>query len=52
MKQPCHECNNRVLGCHSTCNLYKEWNEYNKKLKEAKHRCITKWKAGYYHDCK
>ena len=27
---PCYECDKRALGCHSTCEDYKAFNEKNK----------------------
>lgn len=29
---PCRYCNKRHSECHSQCNEYKEWSEYNNKL--------------------
>lgn len=29
-KVPCHNCEKRVLGCHSTCEDYKAFSEKNK----------------------
>ena len=34
---PCRFCDNRKVGCHSNCDLYKEWKEelsqYNEKIR-------------------
>lgn len=27
-KSPCYECEKRKLGCHSNCDKYKEWSNY------------------------
>lgn len=33
-KVPCRNCKDRVLGCHSTCERYKEFAEINEQRKE------------------
>jgi len=33
MKPPCKECTKRYLGCHDTCEDYKEWHEWMRKRK-------------------
>lgn len=33
LKAPCKNCKNRVLGCHSTCEKYKEFYELNEQRK-------------------
>lgn len=32
-KAPCLNCKDRVLGCHSTCERYKEFTEINERRK-------------------
>ena len=32
---PCRECKNRKVGCHGTCQLYKEWKEKRVPLKRG-----------------
>ena len=32
---PCHRCKDRILGCHSTCESYKE---YRAKIEEVKNK--------------
>lgn len=34
MKSPCKGCEYRVLGCHSTCAAYTEYNNHQMKLRE------------------
>lgn len=33
---PCKDCNDRVLGCHSTCTKYKEFKEFRNKVSKAR----------------
>lgn len=33
-KCPCRYCENRHVGCHGTCNKYKEWALENEKLRK------------------
>ena len=30
-KCPCHECEERVVGCHGKCQKYKNWQEQKQK---------------------
>lgn len=32
---PCKNCGDRFVGCHSICPLYKEFQEFNNKRREA-----------------
>ncbi len=34
MKNPCYNCQKRVVGCHSTCDDYKSFREEKDKLKQ------------------
>lgn len=36
MKIPCKDCPNRVFGCHSKCQAYKDFAEERRKILEAK----------------
>ena len=46
MKAPCKNCTDRVVGCHSTCEKYKDWK---KKDKERKQKIFeSKMKSRYY----
>jgi hypothetical protein len=36
MNTPCKNCPNRFLGCHSTCEPYKEFDQKCKDIREAK----------------
>ena len=31
---PCHNCEDRVVGCHATCKKYLDWKEEIRKKKE------------------
>lgn len=33
---PCKDCLNRFLGCHSTCDIYKDWKVENDAANKAK----------------
>ena len=33
-KAPCRDCKDREIGCHSTCERYKEFTEVNERRKE------------------
>lgn len=48
-KVPCKDCKNRKIGCHSTCDEYKAFSEYNKKKLEEKHnaQAVTAVLNGY-----
>lgn len=48
----CRDCKNRHIGCHSNCEIYQKWIEHQEELKKRRYQTISKWKAGYYHDCK
>lgn len=37
MKVPCHDCADRVVGCHSECERYKEYAEECHKRREERH---------------
>lgn len=34
MNAPCKDCKDRKLGCHSTCEKYKKFDEENRKRRE------------------
>ena len=34
MKVPCHGCKDRVIGCHSSCEKYAEYDRENKQRRE------------------
>jgi len=34
LQAPCHKCEDRVLGCHSTCEKYKKFKQENDALIE------------------
>ena len=34
MKNPCKDCPDRHLGCHSKCERYKAWKKEREELKE------------------
>ena len=34
IKAPCKDCADRVVGCHSTCDKYKDWKEQDRQRKE------------------
>lgn len=36
MKVPCKDCKDRIVGCHSTCEKYISFQNYNNKIKEKK----------------
>ena len=36
MSTPCKDCQDRVLGCHSTCEKYIEFSKNNNKLYEER----------------
>lgn len=36
MKCLCKDCNARVVGCHSYCEAYKDFQKYNDEVKEAR----------------
>lgn len=36
MKAPCYECENREVGCHATCQEYKEFQAENEEEKKKK----------------
>ena len=47
MKAPCYNCEKRVLGCHGTCEDYKDFNKKNKtalgkKIEVAKKNYIAR----------
>ena len=48
-KSPCLNCKDRVVGCHSTCEKYKEFFELNEKRKDmlGKDREINRVLHGY-----
>ena len=31
---PCRDCTERIIGCHSTCNRYSEWSAEHKRQKD------------------
>ena len=33
-KQPCRNCTDRVVGCHSTCKKYKDWKKEDQERKD------------------
>lgn len=41
---PCYKCNDREIGCHSSCEKYKEWREqyYDKKAEIKKSKATDK----------
>lgn len=39
---PCKDCEIRELGCHSTCELYKDFDLANARYKEAKREALKK----------
>ena len=44
---PCGACTDRVVGCHSKCALYKEWNKLRKKVKWMKDSETEAWSYEY-----
>lgn len=39
---PCKDCPDRVLGCHSKCEKYKEYSSKNEQRRNANYReCLT-----------
>lgn len=48
MKSPCKGCENRVLGCHSTCVAYIKYSSNRKK--EIESRDIRGYVFGYVKD--
>lgn len=38
--QACYHCNNRVVGCHSTCEVYKKEQEERATIKSERQRQI------------
>lgn len=47
MNAPCFNCDERKIGCHSTCERYKEWCIKNEQIKE-KNRLQSKLNAHYW----
>ena len=43
MKAPCMECKERHFKCHSECEKYIEFTEYNKKIYENRNKDKSKW---------
>ncbi len=49
MECPCRDCGDRKVGCHGTCEKYKEWkvqnDELNKKARKIREsqRCDSIW---------
>lgn len=35
MIAPCKDCSERILGCHATCEKYKEFQQWNEKRRET-----------------
>ena len=46
-KNPCHECENRTMDCHSTCREYKVW-EIIHKIEKSRERKEEKRRQRYY----
>lgn len=38
IKNPCYKCEDREIGCHSTCEKYNEWKKEHEILYEAERR--------------
>ena len=38
---PCRDCQDRKLGCHSECDKYKDWSEWNQQQRDKLHRQAT-----------
>ena len=36
IKAPCKDCKDRKVGCHSTCEKYKAYQESNSKIRKAR----------------
>ena len=45
---PCHECKRRVVGGHSTCKEYKEWNLYQSDAKRKLNQQINPPGSRYF----
>lgn len=43
---PCRKCNDRIMGCHSVCDKYKEWSD---KMKVENER-VRAIKIKHYND--
>lgn len=37
---PCKDCEERVLGCHSTCEKYQEFNAYMEEQRKARYKAM------------
>lgn len=38
IKSPCYGCTNRIVGCHSRCEHYKEYKARSDEILNARHR--------------
>ena len=45
---PCFECKDRVVNCHSTCEKYLKWKQEYEQLKKNYHKQVNKKRNGYY----
>lgn len=42
---PCFNCNNRQMGCHSSCDLYLKWKAVKDKERKDRYEAIMKEEA-------
>lgn len=35
---PCYKCDDRKLGCHSSCKKYERWKKYNNEINDNRHK--------------
>ena len=49
MKSNCLGCTNRTIGCHSTCEIYKQWKNGVDKKNEMRRKVIKKHFDSLYH---
>lgn len=40
MTVPCKNCQDRVVGCHISCEKYKAWKDYNEQVKMARNTAL------------
>jgi len=48
MINPCKDCTDRYIGCHSDCDKYKDWKSSLETIKKAKEEQRKKYDA-YFH---
>lgn len=48
MKNDCIECTNRKVGCHATCEKYREFRKNKDYENNMRRMVIQKWKDGHY----